>query len=391
MTEYLKTKSEKTCYGCRACEQVCPHGAILMMPDDEGFLYPLLDGERCTDCGLCEKVCPYEDESRANAPICVFAAQSSNINSLMESSSGGAFSVLSDYILEQGGYVCGCIFDGSFTAIHTVTNEKSVTEKMRGSKYVQSDVKNTFSEIKKLLDENKKVLFTGTPCQVDGLKCYLLKDYENLYTADLICHGVPSPRLLSDYLETVRKKHGEVTELIFRDKKRHGWSERGTIKYNEKSKTIEFSNNSYYNLYLQDAVSRKCCYECKYARTDRVGDITLGDFWGAENVIPNIKAEKGVSAVLVNTDKGKSLFNAVKDKITLTDATLKSVADNNGNLTTPSKMPKKREKIYHRIEKDGYLSVAKAECHYQYIKPILRKIIPKSLKKTIKNLLRGRK
>lgn len=391
MTEYLKTKSEKACYGCRACEQICSHGAITCSPNHEGFLYPVLDESKCVGCGLCAGGCPYESEISNKAPIKVFAGQNANISSLMESSSGGAFSALSDYVLEHGGYVSGCIFNEDYVAIHTVTNEKQTAEKMRGSKYVQSDVKNTFSDIKALLNQNKTVLFVGTPCQVDGLKSFLMKDYDNLYTVDLVCHGVPSPRLLSDYLETVRKKHGDITELTFRNKKRNGWCAQGTIGYKGKIKTIAYANNSYYNLYLQNAVSRQSCYECKYACLSRVGDITIGDFWGIEDTLPDFNTENGASAVLVNTEKGKSLLDSVCDKITLEETDIRSVTKNNGNLNFPSNKPEKRDNIYHRIDTEGYKAVAKAECRYQHVKPFLRRIIPKRLKKSIKKLLRGRK
>ena len=418
MTEYLKTKAESTCYGCRACEQICPHAAISMKPSKEGFLFPVIDESKCVKCGLCAKACPYEINpdgietftscrdainpndsdtftscsgeinTNGSEPLKAFAGQYKNAEALKKSSSGGIFSALSDYLLENGGYVSGCVFNEDFVAVHTVTNEKEKAEKMRGSKYVQSDTLDVYTRIKALLENGSKVLFTGTPCQVHGLKCFLRKDYDNLFTVDLICHGVPSPKLLSDYLESERVKHGEITELTFRNKERNGWCAQGSIGYKNKVKTISAFNNSYYNLYLQNSISRKSCYECKYACLSRVGDITVGDFWGAEDTLSEVNPEKGISAILANTEKGLSLLNSVRDRMLLIETDAHTVAKNNGNLNEPCKMPKSRDSIYERISEVGYEKVAKTDCRYQYVMPIIRKIIPKNLKKRIKKLLK---
>ena len=398
------------------------------------MLFPVIDESKCVKCGFCAKACPYETTnngsepskvcqakpipngsespklcqaepisngsespkpcqaepiSNGSEPLKAFAGQYKNTEALKKSSSGGIFSALSDYLLENGGYVSGCVFNEDFVAVHTVTNKKETAEKMRGSKYVQSDTLDVYTQIKALLENGSKVLFTGTPCQVHGLKCFLHKDYDSLFTVDLICHGVPSPKLLSDYLESERVKHGEITELTFRNKERNGWSSAGSIGYKNRIKTISPFNSSYYNLYyLQNSVSRKSCYECKYACLSRVGDITLGDFWGAEDTLSEINIEKGVSAILVNTEKGLTLLNSVKDRTVLVETDARAVAKNNGNLNEPCKMPKSRDSIYERISEVGYEKVAKTDCRYQYVMPILRKIIPKNLKKRIKKILK---
>ncbi len=388
MTEYLKNKAESSCYGCRACEQICRSGAISIKPSTEGFLFPVVDESKCLHCGLCAKVCPYNANLGNEKPLKAFAAQYKNTEALEKSSSGGVFSALSDYLLENGGYVSGCVFNEGFTAVHTVTNEKEAVRKMRGSKYVQSDTLDAYTQIKSLLENGERVLFTGTPCQVHGLKCFLRKEFDNLFTVDLICHGVPSPKLLSDYLEAVRLKHGDITELTFRNKKRNGWGAQGSIGYGNKVKTISAFNNSYYNLYLQNCVSRKSCYECKYSSLSRVGDITAGDFWGVEDVLSVPNAEKGVSAVLVNTEKGLTLLNSVRDRITLIETDVSSVAKHNGNLKEPCKMPEKRGSIYERIAESGYEKVAKTDCRYQYVRPLLRRLIPKSIKKRLRKFLK---
>lgn len=360
-----------------------------MKPSAEGFLFPVVDEGKCLHCGLCDKVCPHDTDNGTKEPLKAFAAQYKNTNALEKSSSGGVFSALSDYVLINGGYVSGCVFNEDFVAVHTVTNEKETVEKMRGSKYVQSDTLDVYTQIKSLLENGERVLFTGTPCQVHGLKSFLRKDYGNLFTVDLICHGVPSPKLLSDYLETVRAKHGDISELTFRNKKLNGWYSAGSIGYKNKIKTISPFNNSYYNLYYyQNSVSRKSCYKCKYACLSRVGDITVGDFWGAEDIFSEINAEKGVSAVLVNTEKGLTLLNEIRENLILVKTDAHTVAKNNGNLNEPCKMPEARGNIYERIATEGYEKVAKSDCRYQYVRPLLRRLIPKSIKKRLRKFLK---
>lgn len=360
-----------------------------MKPSAEGFLFPVVDEGKCLRCGLCAKVCPYDTDNGTKEPLKAFAAQYKNTNALEKSSSGGVFSALSDYVLTNGGYVSGCVFNEDFVAAHTVTNEKETVEKMRGSKYVQSDTLDVYTQIKSLLENGERVLFTGTPCQVHGLKSFLRKDFDTLFTVDLICHGVPSPKLLSDYLETVRAKHGDISELTFRNKKLNGWYSAGSIGYKNKIKTISPFNNSYYNLYYyQNSVSRKSCYECKYACLSRVGDITVGDFWGAEDIFSEINAEKGVSAVLVNTEKGQTLLNEIRENLILVETDANTVAKNNGNLNEPCRMPEARGNIYERIATEGYEKVAKSDCRYQYVRPLLRRLIPKSIKKRLRKLLK---
>lgn len=173
MTKYLLTGDDKDCYGCRACEQICPHHAISIKPNKEGFLYPVLEATKCVNCGLCVKVCPIENVSETNTPIAVYAAQFKNEEELLESSSGGVFSALAEYILSKNGYVAGCVFDNNLVALHILTSDKDEVKKMRGSKYVQSDTGNIYTEIRNFLEAEKLVLFTGTPCQVDGLRRYL--------------------------------------------------------------------------------------------------------------------------------------------------------------------------------------------------------------------------
>lgn len=393
MTTYLKTADKASCYGCRACEKICPYSSITFSPDSEGFLYPTLDSSRCVECGLCLKVCPYDNNFTENKkPIKVYAAQYKNENALNKSSSGGIFSAVADLVLKEGGAVCGCVFDGNFKAVHIVTNNPEEVEKMRGSKYVQSDTADTFTQIKRLLEDGTRVLFTGTPCQVDGLKRFLLKDYDNLITIDLICHGVPSPRFFEEFLKDEECKNGKITDIRFRDKPRNGWRSQGSISFlkngRKKNRVISPYNSSYYQLYyLADSISRMSCYSCKYSCTNRVGDITIGDYWNIGSINPEIPTQKGISVVLVNSPRGEKLIAELADSVALYETSLEAAVSNNGNLLRPSEMPKSRTDIYKRLENQGYEAVAKQDCSYSYVMPFLKKHAPKKIKSVLKKII----
>ncbi len=392
MTEYLLTKNLKKCCGCSACEQVCPKNAIALKPNEEGFLYPVLDEELCIKCGLCKSVCPYDNKNDLKEPEEVYAIQYKEQDILKKSSSGAAFSALADFVLAGGGAVAGCIFDETIRAVHIVTDKKELVEKMRGSKYVQSEMGDTFRSIKAILDDGRLVLFTGTPCQVGGLKNYLKKDYENLYTVDLICHGAPSPLLLKEYIKEIRETKGEIVSLRFRNKEQNGWCSQGSVTYNSKGKSKSFTitpfNNSYYNLYyMENCVSRYSCYSCPYATEKRVGDITIGDYWNIDERLSFNEYKEGMSVALINTEKGNKLLSEVKDNLRIYKSDLEHAVKGNGNLKAPNKMPEKRKDIYIKIKETGYDSAVKDYCKFSYFVPFLKKHMPKSLKQTLKKFL----
>lgn len=390
MIEYEIKKEKDKCYGCRACEQICQKLAIVMKEDEEGFFYPEVNKEKCINCNLCSKVCPYSNELDKNKIRKVYAVQYKNEKKLMESSSGGAFSLFADYILSIGGYISGCIFDENLIPRHVVSNKKEIISKMRGSKYVQSDIRSTYKEIKDLLNSKKIVLFTGTPCQVDGLKRYLMKEYDNLFTLDLICHGVPSFKILKEYLNSEKNKGKKIEKIKFRDKKLNGWCSQGSIEFNKKIKNISpFNNSYYYYYYLKNCINRYSCYTCKYSSIDRVGDITIGDYWNLNGLLPKLDTSKGYSVILISSSKGEKLFELVKDNSFYHETELKFVVKNNGNLIRPTEFPKLRESIYKDIKTFGYEYVAKKECHYQYILPFFRKYLPPKVKFILKKLKRG--
>lgn len=392
MTQYLLTKNPTECCGCSACEQACTQHAIYLKPNAEGFLYPVLNDALCVECGICKKVCPYDNEVNGNEPIGVFATISTSEEILNKSSSGGMFRTLADHILENGGAVCGCIFDDAFRAVHKVSTEQDIVNKMQGSKYVQSDMGDTFKDVKARIEGGQTVLFTGTPCQTDGLKRFLQNDYDNLFTVDLVCHGVPSPFLLQEYLNQESKENGSITDLRFRNKERNGWCSQGSVTFHtknkEKTKTITPFKDSYYNLYyLENCVSRLSCYSCPYANQKRVADITIGDYWNIDEKLAYNEIKKGVSLLLVNTEKGQELFCGIKDNIKAYETDLNHAQKGNSNIIKCADKPAKRDYIYKKILENGYKQAVKEECKFSYLVPFIRKCIPKGVKQAVKKIL----
>ena len=376
------------CTGCMACVNVCAHHAISVVQDKEGFDRPQIDESLCVDCGLCAKTCPINHHPLANEPKEIYSGWSSNEAVRINSSSGGAFTEIARPVLEDGGVVFGCTLNDKLQAEHIyVETLEDLENNLRGSKYVQSRIGNTYEQAKNFLRQGRKVLFSGTPCQIAGLRKYLRKDYENLLTVDLICHGVPSPKLLADFIEANSAK-AAVTDIKFRDKKRNGWSAAGSISFNKedknKTKLMAPYNSAYYNLYFSNSISRPCCYTCRYANINRVGDITIGDYWNIDAVLPAFDSSGGVSVVLVNTQKGAALTKTLKQGSTLVETSLKSAVDGNGNLSVPSKKSGCRDRIFDDIENNGIAAAAKKYCKFKRVKPFIMRHIPKSLKKRVK-------
>ena len=389
MTTYLTVKQKNTCYGCSACEQICPQKAISFAPDEEGFLYPVLDENKCVSCGLCKLSCPYDNEKTDTEPFGVYAAQNKNKEELLRSSSGGMFSVFAQEALSKGGVVVGCAFTEDLKAEHTVAFDKSGVDKMHGSKYVQSNMGDVYSQVKAILEDGKNVFFTGTPCQVDGLKRYLRKPYDNLLTVDLVCHGVPSPALLEEYISSTEKVNGQLQGLQFRNKARNGWRSEGTLTFkNGKEKSFSPFRDSYYNLYyMKNCVSRISCYSCKYASPSRVGDVTIGDFWNASDFLEEKAYKNGISVLLVNTQKGKRVFEDIRDKLFIYETDIQTAQKGNGRLVKGGEIPQNRSSFYKKVKENGYEETVKQECKYTYLVPFIKRHIPQCLKKFVKKFL----
>lgn len=365
MIEYIKKSDKEKCYGCRACELICKHSAISMESDSEGFLYPTMNVDKCIKCGLCVKVCPISNPKYKTQQQDVYACWSKNDETRMQSSSGGLFSEIAKYILDRGGIVFGAATDKKaklyvrHIGIETIEDLKL----LKGSKYVQSDLNTVYEQIKGILREKRLVYFTGTPCQVAGLYSFLGKDDPNLFTTDLVCHGVPSYKLFKYHIEYIESKYkAKLINYSFRDLSKWGIKEQ--FKYqNKKGKTKSDSSNYEFSPYLlsfkKSMVNRQSCYACQFARPDRTGDITLADFWGIKRFFPNIDPRKGASLLITNSNRGDEVFKAIKDNLISLKSNFEDASSENHNLRHPTPKPFIRDSIYQQIEELGYENVSK--------------------------------
>jgi ferredoxin len=348
----------KPCTGCGACVNACPANAISMVPDEEGFTYPIINETLCTQCGLCEKISKELPGYRMlGEPLTACAAVNRDTGELFSGSSGGAFGALAHHVFSLGGVVAGCAFDEQMSASHVVAETAKEMQAMHGSKYVQSDTGLVMRTVKDHLERGRTVLFTGTPCQVAGLWAFLGKDYQGLITADLICHGVPSPLLFERHLKWKQRQFKDkIIDFHFRSKDR---IERG-VHYLIKLKTPTLTRywaswaDPYYAAFLSGDTCRESCYQCPYARMQRPGDITLGDYWQADKLPAGAVKNKGVSLVLVNTVKGATILKAVAPLLSRYDLPLSSVRALQGHLRRPTPRPHRRDTVYRQINADGY-------------------------------------
>lgn len=347
------------CCGCTACSAVCPVHAITMSADSEGFFYPRIDETICINCSLCVKVCAFSAEKKdftGQRAIQAYAAKNKNEITRMNSRSGGVFTAITNQILKEHGYVYGVAINQSFTAEHRRAENKEERDAFCGSKYIQSDMRDTFLKVKKDLLDGNTVAFSGTACQIAGLKSYLRKmDTRKLYLIDIVCHGVPSPRVWMDYLEAYRKKYkGEITEVNFRNKKKYGWAGgKETITVNGK----EYDSDEFLMLFNSGVIERPSCFQCPYKTVEREGDITLGDFWGIEKVAEQMNDNKGVSLVFCNTQKGKDLFESVKGEFELKEVRVQDTLQE--ALVQPMKEPEDRKFFWKRYQKGGIVFAKK--------------------------------
>lgn len=349
----LDIKNKSLCSGCGACKNICPKSAIEMVEDNERFIYPKINTQDCINCGLCEKVCPILNpkEEESELPK-AYAAYNKEDKIRSQSSSGGIFTEISKVIIKNYGVVFGAVFDEEFNVVHDEVTTESDLEKIRGSKYIQSDINETYKKAKKYLTEGKKVLFTGTPCQIEGLYAFLNKEYENLYTQDLICHGVPSKKVWVKYLE-FRKKldKGILQKVNFRNKENKGWSNyQLSFTYGDKIININHNEDLYMKLFLKDVALRPSCYECKFKKKRRRADITLADFWGINNVIPGMNDEKGTSLVIVHSKKGEKLLSSISNNIKCELVDFEMAIGHNKSMIKSANIENRREDLINDLD-----------------------------------------
>ncbi len=313
----LKLSSKNDCCGCTACASICPKGCIAMAADSEGFCYPQIDESRCIDCGLCEKVCPLLHKPQAHDILNVYGAKNVDDGIRYTSSSGGMFTLFAQAVLNGGGTVFGAELDDNLQVCHTGITSTAELNKLRGSKYVQSKMDGVFKQVRTILNSGKQVLFSGTPCQIAGLKGFLMKDYENLTAIDVVCHGVPSAKVYNKHLREIAANTGEtVTQVKFRDKA-NGWKQGETLFLSPNHRTgAPKRQETYMRLFLSNVSIRPSCADCAFNNKRSLADITIADYWGVDKQFPEFDDDKGVTLVLINTAKGQNLFDSIKDKTT---------------------------------------------------------------------------
>lgn len=344
------------CCGCTACMSVCPKNAISMTADSEGFLYPTIDETKCIDCGACKRVCAFHDKYKTPNlmdEIEIYAAKHKDIDERLTSRSGGVFMALSEYVLQLEGVVYGASLNDKLEVAHARISEKKDLYRLKGSKYVQSNMNDMLSNVKNDLLLGKYVLFSGTACQIAGVISYIPeKLQEKLITCDIICHGVPSPKIWKDYILWVEKnEHKKVIDVNFRDKS-FGWNSHCETLYFNEDKTDKLSTKTYSNLFTWAIMLRPSCSECHFTNYRRVSDFTIGDFWGIDKIAPEFNDNKGVSLFFVNTEKAKKIFESISSSIDYIESTKEACVQ--PNLIGPTKFARNRKQFWRDYYNHGF-------------------------------------
>lgn len=344
---------KEECTGCGACYNICPHGAISMVYNKVEELTPVIDESKCVNCKMCERVCPNNSKINYNKVISTYAAWNKKTEEQETSTSGGVAAYFYEKIIKDGGVGVGCSFNESLELIHSIAEDVDNCKKFKQSKYVQSNVQLIYQQIKEVLSDNKKVLFVGTPCQVQGLKNYLGKEYENLLLVDIICHGVPSNEFLKAHIQAIEnKKKKKVDKVTFRESGNYVLKlySKNNIIYSKSSRTDEYLLG-----FLNNILERESCFQCKYAKADRVSDLTIGDFWGIGKNIPFKKPENTkISLILVNTEKGRRFLDSSKEGLHLEERQLEEAVSGNRMLRQHAEKHKNYDDFRKLYLKYGY-------------------------------------
>lgn len=383
----INEKKKIECCGCSACFSICPVKCIEMVIDEEGFRYPTIKNQNnCIKCGLCEGVCPMQMKKAESNLKQAYWAKNINEKIRLNSSSGGIFTALAERVLEMGGIVIGAAFTADFYSVdHIIIENVEELKRLQGSKYTQSNIGNTYNQTKAFLDADRIVLFSGTPCQIAGLKGFLRKEYRGLITVDVICHGVPSPLIWKKYLKNIKQQTAEndIIDVSFRNKA-SGWKNYSVVigfnsgyKYQNKYWADIFMQGFLANLYL-----RPSCYACKFKDENYLSDITLGDFWGIEKIRPQIDDDKGISAVVVRTQKGMHIFNEIKNMLIYDEVEYARLVKENRSIACASEYPPERKNFFTKYKKKGVESLIK-----KYVGRSLRAKIERKIKRIIFNII----
>lgn len=349
------------CTGCAACADICPQNCISMQPDGEGFSYPYVDEAACVQCGKCVRICPVlwaksgagNAEAQQKQPV-AYAAYNKNEIVRLASSSGGIFTLLAEQTLVKGGVVFGAAMrEDQRAVVHVAVQDASELEKLRGSKYLQSNTEGIYSKVRAVLREGRSVLFSGTPCQVEALRAFLGKDHENLLCVDLICHGVPSPKVWQRYVDYQEDRAGAPARRTFFRHKKYGWKTFAlSFEFsNDKAYEQILSKDLFMQAFLQNACLRPSCHNCAFKKLHRVSDITLADFWGIQNVASEMDDNKGTSLVLIHTEKGKQAFNCAKINMCFLQVAATQALVDNSSMISSSAPHKQRTQFFAKLEK----------------------------------------
>ena len=405
----IQITDKSLCCGCAACVQRCPKQCITLYEDQEGFLYPKVDTETCIDCGLCEKVCPILNEGEIRKPLKVYAAINKDEKIRLESSSGGIFTMLAEQTIGEGGVVFGARFDENWQVRLDYTETIEGIAAFRGSKYVQARTENAYQQAEKFLKEGRKVLFTGTPCQIAGLKKFLRKEYANLLAVDFVCHGVPSPKVWAKYLKELLASKGEkntvsfspnpfsvsegyapIAGISFRNKAL-GWKKYSFVLRQNLTKatadgeenSVSFSDmhreNTFMRLFLSDVILRPSCYQCHCKEGKSGSDITIADFWGIGSISPEMDDDKGTSLIILQTEKGEQSFSLMD--IVKKEQTYEEASRCNQGLKSLCKPHPKREKFFAEMDD--------VEDWKRFSNGILRKSLQVRLKNRLKAIIKS--
>ncbi|MGN0527803.1 MAG: Coenzyme F420 hydrogenase/dehydrogenase, beta subunit C-terminal domain [Eubacterium sp.] len=375
---------KNTCVGCSACVSVCTKNCIKMIADKEGFSYPQIDTDKCVSCGMCDKVCPVLHPATPVKASDSYAVYSNSDEVRLNSSSGGAFYHLAEYVIKNGGIVFGAAFDSDWNVSHIAVDKIEDLPKVQRSKYLQSNTIGVFEKVKNALNDGKLVLFSGTPCQCSGLSLYLNKDYDNLILVDFICHGIPSPLVWQKYLSYISKGRA-VKNVNFRDKS-PGWQNYNfTVEYNDGTRySVPFFESTYMKLFLKDCILRPSCYNCSSKYPNKYSDITLGDLWGADNLIPN-HDNKGITLTLINSEKGRKTFDVIKDDFNVAPVDSSEAFKYNPCALTSSLKPENRQSLFDYMASSNY-DFDEADKKFLQNKDSLIKKSKRAVKRIIKKI-----
>lgn len=389
----IKEKSD--CCGCSACVSICPQQCIHIKEDNEGFFYPEVDKNQCVNCNLCQRSCPILNQSEKRLPLNVYAAKHKDEQIRLASSSGGIFTLLAERIIDEDGVVFGARFNNNWNVIHDYAETKEGLAAFRGSKYVQSYMGDCYLKAKSFLDQGRKVMFTGTPCQIVGLKNFLRKDYDNLLAVDVVCHGVPSPKVWRIYLNEIARKGGknsvlfqpisekqEIKSINFRSKST-GWKKysfaltlSGATADGEKNTVLLssiFTENPYMNAFLSNLNLRPSCYACPTKSGKSGSDITIADFWGIEEVLPEFDDDKGISLILPYTEKGIYWLKDLNCEFTKVD--YQTAQKNNPSISTSVTKPINRNFFFHQLERKKSIQSIWEDCSSNALNKRIRRFL----------------